>query len=885
METPMQQRSPGECPISGAAVERPDPRLDTPRHVGELRPGHHVMQIYEQPEEQAVVAARFLAGALARAERGLLVAPSGAEARTLAALEEAGVDVEAERRRGALLVESCATVFLPTGAFEPDRQLERWAERSARARQDSFTGLAVAADMSWAQPDVPGIDALVGYEARLGLRLELAACALCQYDRDRFAPQILRALLASHALVVHQGSLLRNPYAEPPEVALGAEPAARQVDRLLGSMHEHALALQAAWESEQRLRTVVSAVTSGIVFKEPHAEILDFNPAAQRILGVTRDPATGRPSADPRLGSIHVDGSPYPLEEWPAMNVLRTGLPERNAIMGLVRPGGDVRWVRINAVPVSNPGAPPHAAVVSLDDITEERRAWVEVRRAEQQLRLAMECAGHAYWELDVATGHLVSGTPWTLLGYGEHPLDGSAAIWAGLIHPDDAPVMLRAYRAHVEGETPGFRIECRARAKDGAWRWVLVIGRAIARDREGRAARLAGTVTDVTESKRLDERLRQADRLVSVGTLAAGVAHEVNNPLAYLAANLAYLEESLAHGATGQPTEELRAAALEALDGVARVKAIVKGLSQFANPTRSEQRRPIDVRRQVEAAVALARIQVAARARLEVDLPDGLPAVVADEHEVSQVLVNLLVNAAQAIPEGRAAEHQVSVSARAEADGLLLEVRDTGTGMSAEVQARIFEPFFTTKSVGAGSGLGLSICHGIVRVLGGTIEVDSAPGRGSAFRVRLPAAPAAPEDVRPDARPEPAARARVLIVDDEPMVGTGLARLLGPTHEVTTLTSPAEVLRRACAGASWDVILCDLMMPELNGMELEAALVEARPDLVPRMLYLTGGAFTERSQAFLAIGRPFLEKPVAAADLRAAVSRIAGASRRGAAS
>jgi len=203
-----------------------------------------------------------------------------------------------------------------------------------------------------------------------------------------------------------------------------------------------------------------------------------------------------------------------------------------------------------------------------------------------------------------------------------------------------------------------------------------------------------------------------------------------------------------------------------------------------------------------------------------------------------------------------------------------VLAVRDTGTGIAPEDLPRIFDPFFTTRPGGTGSGLGLAVSHGIVTALGGTIEVESVPGCGSTFRVTLPVAAAAPA---PEAVPAPAPprRARVLVIDDEPLVARSLARLLGKAHEVTTLSAAAEVLRRARDGETWDVVLCDLMMPGMSGMDLEAELATARPDLLPRILYLTGGAFTERSRAFLAAGRPHLGKPVDAAELRAAVDQV----------
>ncbi len=280
-----------------------------------------------------------------------------------------------------------------------------------------------------------------------------------------------------------------------------------------------------------------------------------------------------------------------------------------------------------------------------------------------------------------------------------------------------------------------------------------------------------------------------------------------------------------------------------------------------------------MDVKAEIEAAVGIARNEIAHRAQLKLELADGMPAVRAAPHELGQVFVNLLVNAAQAIPEGRAGDNEVRVSARADGDRVVIEVHDTGHGIAPEDLPRIFDPFFTTKPVGSGTGLGLSVCHGLVTAAGGTIEVESPAGGGTTVRVTLPAF--RPEASRP--RPRPAVppggkRGKGLVVDDELLVGKSLARLLA-AHEVTVLTSPLEVLQRAAAGERWDVILCDLMMPEMSGMDLEERLASEAPEVVDHIVYLTGGAFTERSRAFLEAGRPHLEKPVDPADLRARVA------------
>jgi CheY-like chemotaxis protein len=223
-----------------------------------------------------------------------------------------------------------------------------------------------------------------------------------------------------------------------------------------------------------------------------------------------------------------------------------------------------------------------------------------------------------------------------------------------------------------------------------------------------------------------------------------------------------------------------------------------------------------------------------------------------------------------------------VRVATRTAPDGwAVVEVTDTGSGIAPEARARIFEPFFTTKPLGQGTGLGLSVCHGIVSGLGGRIEVESEPGRGSTFRVLLPpaAAGAAPPAAPPRPRPD-GARARLLVVDDEQLIGSTIRRLLS-AHEVVALTDPREALARLTDGEHFDLVLCDLMMPQLSGMELYDAVAAARPEVARRMVFMTGGAFTERARQFLErTGHPQLAKPFAPQDLRDQVRGWLGAVR-----
>jgi signal transduction histidine kinase len=257
----------------------------------------------------------------------------------------------------------------------------------------------------------------------------------------------------------------------------------------------------------------------------------------------------------------------------------------------------------------------------------------------------------------------------------------------------------------------------------------------------------------------RLRAKLERSERMASLGTLAAGVAHEINNPLAYVLANLDELARELPAAAPGRA--DLAESALEARDGARRVRDVVRGLKAFSRA--GSDRAPVDVGEELETAIRIARNEIRHRARLEVDL-GPMPTVAAGDRELGQVFLNLLVNAAQSIPDGAPAEHAVSVVGSTDGSGWArVEVRDTGVGIPARVLPRIFEPFFTTKPVGVGTGLGLAVAHGIVSAAGGRIEAESVEGRGSTFRVLLPPAGEV-EDTRGERAeaPERAGAARV---------------------------------------------------------------------------------------------------------------------------
>jgi len=401
---------------------------------------------------------------------------------------------------------------------------------------------------------------------------------------------------------------------------------------------------------------------------------------------------------------------------------------------------------------------------------------------------------------------------------------------------------------------------------------------------------RLLGAVMvfgDVTEQKRLQKQIEVADRLASLGTMAAGVAHELNNPLAVVVGNGAVVGEMLgrllsrlaSEPGAGEGTVRLLRDAIDAQQDIVsaanRIAQIVRDLRGFSRPELPASG-SLNVREAIDWALRTTAQEFRHRARVSTKL-GNVPRIKGDETRVGQILVNLLINAAHAIAPGNVEANEVSIATRTDDQGrVVIEVTDTGCGIPPEALGRIFDPFFTTKAVGTGTGLGLSISHGIAASMGGTLTVDSRVGQGTTFRLTFPAA--AEAETSASTAPVSIAeqrRGRVLVIDDEDAVLAVVARILRD-HEVVCLSDAGQALARLKQDSNFDIILCDLMMPKMTGMEFYEKLLAERPEMAPRVVFVTGGAITAKSDLFLkTVPNERIQKPFGLGVLRAAVQRI----------
>ncbi len=616
-------------------------------------------------------------------------------------------------------------------------------------------------------------------------------------------------------------------------------------------------------EERERLEVTLRSIGDAVIATDEDGRVTLMNLVAEALTGWSADEARGRPVDE----VFHIlSESNRQRARNPVHRVLQEGkVVDLGNHTTLVARDGSERPIADSGAPIRDPSGRMIGSVLVFRDQTEERRAEAAILRSRREL---LELVEKLPLGVFVTREDLVVYANPTFAQYLGH---ASAAALLGK--------RMDGLLERVESDlrTPA-RAEWRARTVRGLT--VTLEGEGAREiDFEGTAATL-WAVQDITELRAMHAQLMQADRLASVGTLAAGIAHEINNPLAYVVGNLDFMAETLGapEPLSRASLTEMAQALGEAREGAQRVKAVVRDLKTFSRAD-EERRTAVDLPRLLDSSVNMVANELRHRARLEKAYAPT-PPVVANEARLGQVFLNLVINAVQCLPEGRPEDECIRIVSHTSAEGrAVVEIHDSGPGVPDELRERIFDPFFTTKPIGVGTGLGLAICRNTIEALGGTISVEAARPHGTIFRVTLPAADSTRESRRVPPVVAAGARGRVLIVDDEAAVGVALVRLLRKEHDVLALERARDALERVQGGERWDVILCDLMMPEMTGMELHRAVARIAPEQAARMVFLTGGTFTQQARTFLQDVRNVrVEKPFDAEELRELIRRMRSA-------
>jgi PAS domain S-box-containing protein len=551
-------------------------------------------------------------------------------------------------------------------------------------------------------------------------------------------------------------------------------------------------------------------------------------------------------------------------------------------------PSGQVKIVHERCQTIYDDDGRALRSVGTCQDVTEPRLAEAALYESRQALRGILDSVPQRVFWKDRNSVYLGCNRPFAEdMGFadpddvvGKTDDDATWKASAELYRRDDREVM-RSARARLNYEEP-------MEFADGRKGW-LCTSKIPLRGRDGSVVGLIGTYEDITERKRLQAQHQHAQRLQSIGTLAAGMAHEINNPLTYVTGNIEICREWLQSASVQlrrhidapvdarlcervlQGLIELEEPLRDATEGAERVRRLVLDIKRMAH-TDDTPRAPRDLVGVVETAIKMTAHAVRHAAVLRTNLAK-IALVDGAEGPLIQVFTNLLLNAADAIGVGRAEANEITVTSFTDDSGwACVEVRDTGPGVRPEVLPQIFDPFFTTKRVGSGMGLGLSTSHSIVTSFGGRLTVESPSGSGAVFRVSFPPAAAAATQSAPPSQPTLSSRrGKILVIDDESSVAIAIGRMLRDHHDVTVLTDGREALSMIAAGSSYDLIFCDLMMPNLSGVEVYDLVAATNATQASKIVFMTGGAFTGASQDFLdRIGGVHITKPFTAETIRA---------------
>ncbi len=635
-------------------------------------------------------------------------------------------------------------------------------------------------------------------------------------------------------------------------------------ERRLRRAHAHAEAR--ANVSEARLRAVFGAMVEGVIVQNDRGEIVESNLAAQQILRDGADEVAEPASLDAWWRSLRADDHAVAGDQHPSI----LALDEQRAVRGVVMAigeGAHQRWIEINAQPLLA-SDDTREAVATFVDVTDKRRQQLELANEHAFLAALLDNLGSTSVAVFADGGTVLR----TFGPLAREPL-GAGTKLADLLPAHARAALQSALTKHPAPASQSFAYE------QGQRRFELRLLRASAAMPDHLALFL-----DITEREAMRERMENHQRLVTAGTLAAGMGHEINNPLQCIAASVdfaaAELREIIGPARPARVVELFRALS-DARHGCERIRELIHGLRAFAGDGSSCT--PTDVHGAVRLALRLSQFEIRHRATVRLEL-DPVAPVVATESRLSQILVSLVTNAAQAFEHADPERNTITVRTRQQGALVILEVEDNGPGIPEDVLGRIFDPFFTTKPTGQGTGLGLAISMSAAMEMGASLSHScGTTGRGAKFRLEVGVAADAPLALTPAvAARGTQPRGRIAIVDDEITLVRAVARVLASEHDVVEFCDSREALSAIVdRDEPFDVIFCDLMMPYVTGAELYREVAATAPDRAERFVFMTGGANQPELADFLAsVANERLLKPFEIQNIRGIARRFTASNR-----
>lgn len=846
-------------------------------------PSEHIAFLFESDAEHRAILTPYLREGLTKNERVLYIYDASTPDTILGYLRDAGIDPQPYLESGQLLLSDPDGIYLHRGQFHPKRMMDLLHRNTRDAHAQGYSGLRIAAEMSWSLYNAPGTEFLLQYEASVNRVFPDGLVALCQYDARRFPPETLHAIMDIHPILIVGGKRIHNPDGIAKDV-YGSRPSSRQsvrarlralretpetgdsdtipdsahlafrtfadttsdcfiildrsgthiyanqsaltyvgktteevvghtLDEVLGHLPDfrriwatrleevirdgHEILSRDDFTIHGRLVHSESKVTPirdatghvqgvGILYRditdrrrdaeslERHRmllrQILDTLPQAifwkdrsGRFLGCNMAFARYAGRSDPAdVVGVTDDMLPWPAEDTAAYRlddaeVLRTGIPKVGILEPLRPADGKRLLIKTSKFPLADRKGIPFAVMGMFEDITETQRLQQALQESEARFRMALTHSEMILFHQD----HELRYTWISVNKLGFTPDEALGKTDADLFPPEDAHTLTDCKRRVLETGTPHRGEVCVS--IHGSRRWYDLTVEPV-RDADHAVCGISCTALDITENKERTLLLQQTDKFRALATLSAGLAHEINNPLGAILGDLQNLDivwPSLApilqaHAADNpdatlgtMPLAQLLQEIPDMLQAMQasgqRIASLIHRVRDYCTPNHTVQHVPVSVNMVVERALSLLRKYIAdACGSFNMILPDDVPPIHGNPDTLEQLVVNLLMNACQAVQANRGS---ITIATERTGDTILLRVSDTGCGMPPEVREHLFDPFFSTRQANGGTGLGLPIVLAVVREHNASIQVESAPGIGTAFLVQFPLTPDNPKD------------------------------------------------------------------------------------------------------------------------------------------